>query len=94
MLLNLERINVYTFRFLVLGIIISIVYDLVWFSLKSYEYEGTSSKTDPALTLAERSLRRFALYTSMISFFVRLIIALIYWKDSLDYDNIMLGRKI
>ncbi len=31
---------------------------------------------------------------SYISFFLRLIMALIYWKDSLDFDNIMLGRRI
>jgi hypothetical protein len=61
--------------------------------LKSYEYEG-AYKNDAAVTAAEKSLRRFTLYTSIFSFFVRLIIALVYWKDSLDYDNIMLGRRV
>ena len=31
---------------------------------------------------------------SYLGFFVRLLMALVYWKDSLDFDNIMLGRKV
>ena len=41
----------------------------------------------------ESSLRLFSLYMAYISFFARLIIALVYWKDSLDFDNIMLGKR-
>jgi hypothetical protein len=93
MLLNKERVTQNTFRYLVLGVVISIVYDLLWFSVKSYEYEGYY-KNDAAVTAQERALRRFAFYTSIFSFFLRLVIALVYWKDSLDYDNIMLGRKL
>eukprot|EP00347_Sterkiella_histriomuscorum_P014348 403361215 len=90
MLLNLEKVTQYTFRYLVLGIFISILYDLFWFSIKSGEYEG-DIKGDSGV---ERKVRLFSYYASLISFFVRLIMALIYWKDSLDFDNIMLGRKI
>lgn len=90
MLLNLDRVTQYTFRYLVLGIFISIIYDLFWFSINSMEYEG-ENKNDVGV---ERRIKLFSFYTSVISFFVRLIMALIYWKDSLDFDNIMLGRKI
>lgn len=73
------------------GVLISIVYDLFWFSLMSMDYEGELNKADSGV---ERRVKRFSFYTSIISFFVRLIMALVYWKDSLDFDNIMLGRRI
>jgi len=72
----------------VFGILISLIYDLVWFSLKSYEYDA-DTKNDPSVL--ERKIRRFSLFASYISFFVRLIMGMVYWKDSLDFDNIMLG---
>lgn len=75
---------------MVLGIFISIIYDLFWFSIKSLEY-SSDLKSDAGL---ERRVRIFSLYMSYISFFVRLIMGLVYWKDSLDFDNIMLGRRI
>ncbi|CDW87383.1 c2 domain containing protein [Stylonychia lemnae] len=89
-LLNLNKQAKNTFRMLVGGILISIIYDLVWFSLKTTEYE-IDSKNDPGV---EKSIKHFSLYASYISFFVRLIMGMIYWKDSLDFDNIMLGQKI
>ena len=39
----------------------------------------------------ERNVRKFSLYASYVSFFLRLIIAIVYWKDSLDFENIMHG---
>ena len=68
----------------------SILYDLFWFSIKSMEYES-DLKSDGGL---ERRVRLFSLYMSYISFFVRLIMGLVYWKDSLDFDNIMVGNRI
>lgn len=81
LLYNLHNVKQNTFRWLVLGVVISIVYDLLWFFLKSSE----SSKD---------AFGRFALFMTYISFLVRLAMALVYWKDSLDYDNIMLGKKV
>ena len=89
-LFNLEKVSQNTFRMLVLGILLSVVYDLFWFSLKSQEY-STDMKADAGL---EKNIRLFSLYMSYISFFGRLIIALVYWKDSLDFDNIMLQRRM
>jgi len=90
MLLNLPKVTQNMFRYLVLGIFVSIIYDLFWFSLKSLEY-GTDLKSDAGL---ERKVRIFSLYMSYVSFFVRLIMALVYWKDSLDFDNIMIGKRM
>jgi hypothetical protein len=90
MLLNLQRVTQNTFRWLVLGIFISIIYDLFWFSIKTLEYQQ-DSKGDSGV---ERKVKIFSLYMSYVSFFLRLIMALVYWKDSLDFDNIMLGKRI
>ena len=75
---------------LVLGIFISIIFDLFWFSFKSSDFSG-DSKTDSGV---EGSIKKFSLTMSYISFFVRLVMALIYWKDSLDFDNIMGGTRM
>jgi hypothetical protein len=90
MLLNLNRVTQNTFRLLVVGILVSIIYDLFWFSIKSDEYLK-DGKQDAGL---ERTVKMFSLYMSYFSFFLRLIMALVYWKDSLDFDNIMLGKKV
>jgi hypothetical protein len=82
MLYNLHQIKQNTFRWLVLGVFVSIVYDLLWFFLKTSE----SAK--------EGGFGRFALLMTYISFIVRIAMGLVYWKDSLDYDNIMLGKKV
>ena len=61
------------------------VYDLVWFILKNPE---TSERG------ANLGYGRFALFMTYMSFFVRLAMAMVYWKDSLDFDSIMLGKKV
>jgi hypothetical protein len=89
MLMNLHRITQGIFRWLVVGILISIVYDLFWFSLKASEYSDAAS-SDGGM---EKSIKKFSLYMAYISFFVRLFVGIVYWKDSLDFDNIMLGKR-
>ena len=34
----------------------------------------------------ETKLRLFSLYMSYLSFFYKILVALVYWKDSLDFD--------
>jgi hypothetical protein len=41
----------------------------------------------------EKNIRKFSLMMSYISFFVRIIVALVYWKDSLDFDTIIQGKN-
>lgn len=83
MLLNNERITHYTFRMLVFAVFISLIYDLIWFAMKASEY-STESKNDSGM---EKNVKRFSLYMSYISFFIRLLVALVYWKASLDFDS-------
>lgn len=72
---------------LVGAVFFSLFYDLFWFGLKTAEY-SQDLKSDGGM---EKSLRKFSLYSSYVSFFFRLFIALVYWKDSLDFENIMHG---
>lgn len=90
MLTHIERVTQHTFRMLVLGIFISVIYDLFWFSINASAYNQDQA-SDGGM---ERKLRIFTLYMSYISFFVRMIMGLIFWKDSLDFDTIMLGKKV
>jgi hypothetical protein len=45
MMFNTDRITKGKFRMLVLGIVVSMIYDIVWFSLKHSEY-AAESKND------------------------------------------------
>jgi Ca2+/Na+ antiporter len=87
MFFNPRVITHNTFRFLVVGIVLSLLFDLFWFSLMSSEYAAEQTN-DSGM---ENTLRKFSLKVSYVSFFFRIVIALVYWKDSLDFDNIMHG---
>lgn len=68
-------------------IFISVIYDLVWIALKTNEF--SSEKTNPEDGGIELGVRRFSLNMSYLNFFVKLVVALVYWKDSLDFENII-----
>lgn len=67
MMFNTERITKLRFRMLVVGIFVSIFYDIAWFVLKHQEY-AIESKNDGG---GEASLRRFSLMMSYASFLLR-----------------------
>jgi hypothetical protein len=67
MMFNTSTITRTRFRMLVLGIFITLVWDLIWFSLKHSEYSD-DLKHDGG---NERGIRTFSLYMSYISFIVR-----------------------
>ncbi len=89
MLLNTHFIQRHTFRILVAGIVITLFYDMLWFYLKSIEYSSDST-VDGGV---EKGIRKFSLYMSYISFFFRILMALVFWKDSMDFENIMQGSR-
>ena len=67
---------------LVLMIFVSIVADLIWF----YINDLSSDVDDGGM---EKSVRSFSLTMSYFSFFFRIIVALVFWKDSLDFVRII-----
>jgi hypothetical protein len=87
MLLNLQQVAHNHFRWLVGGLFLSVIYDLLWLVLSA----GASNQDYSGL---ESSVQAFGSFMSLLSFFTRLLMAVVYWKDSLDFDNIMLGRKV
>jgi hypothetical protein len=67
---NTDRISRMIFRVLVLGIIISLVFDIIWFILKHGEFTEDSSKSDGGL---ENGIKKFVLLMSYLSFVIRVI---------------------
>ena len=74
-----------TFRQLVLLIILSWVYDV--FSLLFVE--SSASEEDEEDGGSEYLLRRFTRLFSWITLFFKLIVVLVFWKDSRDFRNIV-----
>jgi len=73
------------FRWFVGFLFLSLFYDLFWFAIKSSEYTA-DQKADGGL---EKKIRIFSLYVSYVSFVLRIVVASVYWKDSLDYEGIV-----
>jgi len=67
MMFNTDKITRGRFRMLVLGILISIIYDIAWFVIKTREY-AEDSKTDPGM---EKHVKKFSLMMSYASFILR-----------------------
>jgi len=65
MMLNTESIRKWTFRLLVFAIVISMIYDLVWFFIQDL---GVEHPDDGGL---EKKVRSFSLNVSYVSFFFR-----------------------
>ena len=86
-LLNVESIGRNIFRYLVLGLFISCIVDLMWFFIKSNDAYSPDVGS-------ERALRSFSQAMSYIGFLLRIMMALVYWKDSLDFEKVMLGKKV
>ena len=77
-----------TFRGFVLMIIVSWIWDffyLFWFTSASAEDEEDGGM--------EYNVRRFSRLISYISFFFRIIVILVFWKDSVDFSKIVRKRN-
>jgi hypothetical protein len=68
MMFNIDLISKGKFRALVLGILLSLVYDFAWFQLKHSEYVPTGDQNDGS---TEMALRKFSLTISYASFIFR-----------------------
>jgi hypothetical protein len=81
MLLNLQQVSTNAFRWLVLALLISIIFDLVYLSLSTSPKSGGASSFMGSLL-------------TFIAFLFRVLMLLVYWKDSLDFDNLMMGKQV
>jgi len=80
-----QSISRQTFRGLVLLLVVSWVYDFVQLFL----IDSSSSEEDEEDGGNEYKLRRFTRLFSYISLFFKVIVVLVFWKDSLDFRNII-----
>mmetsp|Transcript_19015 Transcript_19015/g.13811 ORF Transcript_19015/g.13811 Transcript_19015/m.13811 type:complete len:125 (-) Transcript_19015:49-423(-) len=87
MLLNTEKVKKWTFRLLVLAIFLSIVYDIFWFMVQDL---GQEHADDGGL---EKGIRNFSLSMSYLSFFTKLILGIIFWKDSVDFVRVIKKKQ-
>ena len=69
MMFHTERISKTKFKMLVVGILISLLYDIVWFIMAHSEY-ANEQKNDSG----ESGVRKFSLMMSYASFILRVII--------------------
>ena len=81
---NPQNVTHKTFRGLVAAIACTWVYDLIYlFLLKD---SGKAAALDGGM---ESTVRGFSHLCLWISFFFRIVVVLIFWKDSHDFRNIM-----
>ena len=82
---NTHNISRNTFRGLVLLIFMSVIYDF----LCIFIIEPSAADEDAEDGGNEWKLRRFVRLVTFISFFWKALVALIFWKDSLDFSRIV-----
>ena len=80
---NPRDIERQTFRYLVAGIAVTWLYDILFFMLRSPAQENKLSGH------TEGTVIYFSFTCAWISFFWRIIVAIVFWKDSLDFRNIV-----
>ena len=69
MMFNTDKITKLRFKVLVFGILITLIYDLIWFFMKHNEY-SEEPKSDGS---GEVNVRKFSLMMSYASFILRVI---------------------
>lgn len=67
------------FEVLMFGIVVSMVYDIVWFIMNNYSTDDGSPET---------GVKKFSLWMSYLSFLWRVILFLVLWKDQIDFERI------
>ena len=89
MIHNTHHISRQTFRGFVLLIAVSWLYDAV----SIFIIEPSSADEDLEDGGQEWKIRRFTKLTTLILFLWKMIVALVFWKDSLDFSKIVRNKK-
>lgn len=85
---NPQNISRQTFRGLVLLLVLSWAYDFIWL----FFIDSSVSEEDEEDGGNEYKLRRFIRLLSYIALMFKVILVLVFWKDSLDFRNIIKGK--
>ena len=83
-----ENVRRSQFRMLVLLIVLSIAQDIFWFVINR---DAEDDEDDGGV---ERSVKTFARKVSYLSFAWRILLAIILWKDSLDFVVIVKNKSV
>lgn len=83
-----ENVRRSQFRMLVLLIVLSIAQDIFWFVINR---DAEDDEDDGGV---ERSVKTFARKVSYLSFAWRILVAIILWKDSLDFVVIVKNKSV
>jgi hypothetical protein len=86
LLVNAEAGLAGTFRILVLMLIISLVYDILWFTMRN---SNTSDPNDPEMKSLEVTIIAFSYWMAVISFFFKIVMSFVYWRVSLDFASVI-----
>jgi len=86
---NPQNVSRQTFRGLVLLIAVSWVYDFLWL----FFIDVSASEEDEEDGGNEYKLRRFIRLLTYITLMFKVILVLVFWKDSLDFRNIVRNKQ-
>ena len=79
-----QKIKATNFRVLVLLILVSLVYDILWFIMRADELEANDAGDGGK----EAMVRKLSLWLAYLHFIVKIMMAFVYWKTSIDFDRL------
>lgn len=82
------------FRYLVVGLILSVIYDMIWFPI---EWDDRSNQVNLSPTLdAEKdmdSVHSYIMYVSIASTLFRIVLIFTFWRASIDFRRTLKGKE-
>lgn len=77
-----HSVKKWTFRLLVLGVLMSLLFDFAFFMLNDFDLKKVQGG-DTSLTIT------VGYYATVFGFFFKFFVALVFWKDSTDFNRII-----
>lgn len=88
LLTNPEMVDKTSFRCLVAGTFLSLVYDIVWRFMQDFEAEESA---DCGM---QGSVRLFSYWVLFVMMFFKIVMGFVFWKASLDFAAIIDERSV
>lgn len=79
----------WTFRLVVVALIVSWIFDLIWMILHTGSWWGNANHDGDV----ELGMRRFSIIMTYLSFIFRVIVILVFWKLSVDFNRLVKSRQ-
>jgi hypothetical protein len=78
--ISAQALSAVTFKLLLICTIVAAVYDVIWLLMFMGTWGGSSAFADGA----EVGMRRFCLFASFVSLFLKAPVAIIYWRNAIN----------